>query len=178
MSPWNRVMKIPSLPSGWVYLIVVVCTVLTLWGTYSLGSNSGEAHVQQQWDAQKAKDLLAIQKVRDELSQAESKHRQEVTSLEGELRNAEALHRNELDRLTGDFTVRLRDSKSRAGVYQRQAQGGAAERDRLARHAAELDRTLEEGRRLVAELRATLGLRDEQVKSLAAQIRADRALFK
>lgn len=171
-------MKIPSIPSGWVYLGVAVATALVLWGTYSLGSNSGEAHVQQQWDAQKAKDLLAIQKVRDELSQAESQHRLQVSTLEGELRNVEARYRMELDRLTGDFANRLRDSDTRAGIYQRQAEGGAVERNRLASHAAKLDRSLEEGRRLVAELRTTLGLRDKQVESLAAQIRADRELFK
>lgn len=178
MSPWKRVMKMPSIPKGWVYLGVVAATALTLWGTYSLGSSSGEAHVQQQWDAQKAKDLLAIQKVRDELSQAESQHRLQVTSLEGELRNAKTRYRMELDRLSGEFTVRLRNSDTRASIYQRQAEGGAVERNRLASHAAKLDRSLEEGRRLVAELRATIGLRDEQLKSLAAQIRADRELMK
>ena len=171
-------MTIPLPHKGWVYLGVAVATVLVLWGTYSLGSNSGEAHVQQQWDAQKAKDLLVIQKLRDDLSQAESQHRLQVSTLEGELRNAEARHRMELDRLNGEFADRLRNSDARANVYQRQAEGGAVERNRLASHAAKLDRSLEEGRRVVAELRTTLGLRDEQLKSLAAQIRADRELIK
>ncbi|AHC56591.1 hypothetical protein JJJA_0075 [Achromobacter phage JWDelta] len=170
-------MKTP-ISKGWVYLAVVAATALTLWGTYSLGSSSGEAHVQQQWDAKKAEDLLAIQKVRDEQSTAEARHRAEMSTIQTELANVEARHRTELDSLTVQFTDRLRLSEGRANVYQRQAQGGTVERNRLASHAAELDRSLEEGRRLVAELRATVGLRDEQVKSLAAQIRADRELIK
>ncbi|AHC94031.1 Rz-like spanin [Achromobacter phage JWAlpha] len=171
-------MKIPTPSKGWLYLGVVAATALTLWGTYSLGSSSGEAHVQQQWDAQKNKDLLAIQKVRDEYSDLETRHRAEMSAVQKELANAETRHRSELDSLAGQYAERVRLSEGRADVYQRQAQGGAAERNRLARHAAELDRSLEAGRRLVAELRATVGLRDEQVKSLAAQIRADRELIK
>ena len=169
-------MKIPTPSKGWVYLGVVAATALTLWGTYYLGSSSGKDHVQQQWDAQKVKDLQAANKLRDEYRLRESKYQQTITTVESELRNAQTQHQSELSRLTAEYTGRLLKSEGRVGVYQRQAQGSAADRERLASHAAQLDRSLEEGRQLVAELRATVGLREEQLKSLAAQIRADREL--
>lgn len=178
MSPWKRVMMMPSIPKGWVYLGVVAATALTLWGTYYLGSSSGKATIQQQWDAQKIKDLQATNSLRDEYDRRVTHYQQTVASVESELRNVQAQHQVELSRLTAEYSDRLLKSEGRAGVYQRQAQGTAADRERLASHAAKLDRTLEEGRRLVAELRATIGLRDEQLKSLAAQIRADRELMK
>lgn len=178
MSPWKRVMKMPSNPKGWVYLGVVAATALTLGGTYFLGSSSGEAHIQQQWDAQKVQDERAAHRLRDEYDKREELHKEQLSAVQKELRDAQALHRTELDRLAGEWADRVRNSESRSALYQRQAQGSAVERERLGRHAAELDRSLEEGRRLVAELRATIGLRDEQLKSLAAQIRADRELMK
>lgn len=47
----------------------------------------------------------------------------------------------------------------------------------LASHAARLDRSLEEGRRMVAELSATLRQRDDQLRAVSKQLENDRSLF-
>ena len=170
-------MKMPSIPSGWIYLGIAAATALLLWGTYSLGSTSGEDRIQKKWNDQKTADLLEIQRIRDTYAALEAENRKQLVAVQKELQDAEANHQTELARITTEYDNRLRHSDTRAGVYKRQAEGGAVERSRLASHAAKLDRTLEEGRQLVAELRATVGLRDKQLESLAAQIRADRALL-
>ncbi|UWJ04310.1 putative Rz/Rzl spanin protein [Escherichia phage vB_EcoS_Uz-1] len=71
----------------------------------------------------------------------------------------------------------MQQSERRASVYKRQAEAGTLECRSLASHAARLDNSLEEGRRLVEELRATVRLRDNQLIELGKQIQADRKLF-
>lgn len=163
--------------NNWTYLIVAGLTALLLFGTYTLGSRSGEASIQQQWDAQVIKDKRAEEKQREVNDKAEATHRQQVSALQQELRDAQTSHRIELDRIAGEYAGRLLKSEQRASVYQRQAEGGATECRSLASHAARLDASLEEGRSVVRELRATLGLRDDQLKALADQIKADRQLL-
>lgn len=163
--------------SKWVYLIVVGATALALWGTYSLGSSSGEASVQKKWDDQKIADLREANRLKDENALKEAKHRTEVDDLQKELRDAKSSHESELARIDAEYADRLRKSEGRAAIYQRQAEGGAAQCRSLASHAARLDASLEEGRQLVEELRATLGLRDRQLIQLGEQIKADRRLF-
>lgn len=163
--------------NNWTYLIVAGLTALLLFDTYTLGSRSGEASIQRQWDAQILKDKRAEEKQREANDKAEAIHRQQVSALQQELRDAQTSHRIELDRIAGEYAGRLLKSEQRASVYQRQAEGGAAECRSLASHAARLDASLEEGRSVVRELRATLGLRDDQLKALADQIKADRQLL-
>ena len=47
----------------------------------------------------------------------------------------------------------------------------------VASHAARLDRSFEEGRRMVAELSATLRQRDDQLRAVSKQLENDRSLF-
>lgn len=62
-------------------------------------------------------------------------------------------------------------------MYRRKAEAGEAESRDLANHAAELDRSIVEGKRVAAELAATVRLRDEQLILLGSQIKADRAIL-
>lgn len=95
----------------------------------------------------------------------------------------EAFHRGELASLP-DLRQRLADTQrlldtaeDRAARYRAQAAGDAAARERLAHHAAQLDRAIAEGRQLVAELRAAVAERDAQVALLLDVIAADRRLL-
>ena len=67
--------------------------------------------------------------------------------------------------------------EQRASRYQRLAKGGAVEQANLASHAARLSRSLKEGRRMVAELSATLRQRDYQLRAVSKQLENDRSLF-
>lgn len=137
---------------------------------------------------ERADNVAEAARVKDDL---DSKIRQ----LEGDIKKKEGIHLSETKRLTDEligsnqkhdeaiatlnagFAERLRNSEARANVYKRQAGGSSAERDNLAEHAARLDQSLEEGRRLVRELRETIGKRDAAIRALGSMILTDRNLF-
>lgn len=140
---------------------------------YDRGANS----IQVQWDKEKQEHADEITALKVEYERKEEEHRTENRRISNELFQANLNHAAALAAAVREHDQRLRLAEQRAAIYQRQAQGGAVERGDLADHASRLDSTLEEGRSLVRELRETLGLRDQQIKSLSDQIRNDRALF-
>lgn len=144
---------------------------------YLAAQASGMKLVQEQWDEQRRKDAEVSRQIQDKLRMAEESHRRVQQGVADAIAQANEDHLTELSRLRSDYDRRLRQSEARADVYRRQAEGGSTEQDSLASHAAELDRTLTEGRLLVAELRATLGLRDQSLILLGQQIKADRELL-
>lgn len=131
---------------------------------------------------------------RDRLK-AEVAHNNEINELERQLEAKQKAHRDAslqiADQLAANetrtaaaiaalqhgFALRLQQSGERAAIYRDLSESGSAERDRLARHAAELDGSLEQGRLLVGELRSTLAERDEQLRLLGRQLTADRVLI-
>lgn len=160
--------------------IAILVLGLMVWGGMALhGSikDSGRAEVQALWDADKKAHEVEITKLKEDYALREEAHRTENRRISHELSEAKLEHANAIAAVRNDYLVRLRTSEKRAGIYQRQAEGGAAERRSLAEHASRLDASLEEGRSLVRELRETLGLRDRQIRSLSEQILNDRQLF-
>lgn len=158
-------------------VLILVLVIWTLTSIYGAIKDSGRAEIQALWDADKAQHALAIAALKDEYAVKEEAHRTENRRISSELSQANLDHANAIAAVHLDYAQRLRNVEQRAAIYQRQAQGGAAERGDLADHAGRLDASLEEGRSLVRELRETLGLRDRQVRALSNQIRNDRALF-
>lgn len=144
---------------------------------YTKGQAHGEAVVQKKWDADKRARDAATQKLKDEYAQKEQDHAHDSQKAADALDTATKQYAGDVFTLRADFASRLHDSTTRAGIYQRQAQGGVAECASLASHTAELDRSLEEGRSLVRELRDTLELRDQQLVQVGNQLLADRKLF-
>lgn len=159
-----------------VFLILLAAaTVLAV--PYHVGKNAGKLEVSSAWAeadktrADKVSELtLANQKL-------ERDNQATTTRISNELAAKEKEHAEALAALRADLTGRLQLATTRQGIYQRQAQGSSAERNRLASHAAELDRTLEQGRSLVRELRETVGQRDATIRLLSEQITADRLLY-
>lgn len=158
---------------------LILLVLLSWFGVhvYTSIKDSGRAEVQKLWDQDKQAQAAAIQKLKDGYAKREEAHRTENRRISSELSQANLDHANAIAAMHLDYAQRLRNVEQRAAIYQRQAQGGAAERGNLADHAGRLDASLEEGRSLVRELRETLGLRDRQVRALSNQIRNDRALF-
>lgn len=144
---------------------------------YLLGSHSGAKEVQLEWDLEKAgRDAVtSVLKERNKHLETESVRLSEENT--ERLKANEKAYQDALATARTEYDKRLRLSEGRAGIYRQQAEGSASERERLASHAAELDRTLEQGRSLVRELRETLGLRDSQIEALSNQIRTDRKLL-
>lgn len=144
---------------------------------HSQGVKTGEKNISVLWlkdQKEQAQKLLALQ---EEIKQKEFGHRQESARISDQLRKSETEHDQSLAALNADLAQRLRISTERAVVYQRQAEAGSDQCRGLASHAAQLDRSLEEGRGLVGELAATLRQRDEQLRLIGAQLTNDRLLL-
>lgn len=161
------------ISKGWPYLLVVALgATLYFWG-----NSNGQDTVQKKWDYQKVEDLKAFNKLKGEYDVLNRQHSYEVGALTVRLQTAESNHASELARISDDYDSRMLKSEQRASVYKRQAEVGSTQCTSLASHAARLDSSLEEGRRLVEELRSTIRLRDNQLIELGKQIQADRKLF-
>lgn len=136
-----------------------------LWG-YSNGVDatySKWVEVEQGYQAQVA-----------ELQEANKEAEHQFKIKEGELneriKQDQAAHDAAIAAATRDFTERLRKSEGRAKTYADMSQAGSIERAALADHAARLDRSIEEGRHLVRELRETLGQREREIMTLGEYI--------
>lgn len=112
-----------------------------------------------QWDAQ-------IDALRDEAAVRQRDYSTKIGELNGTIQTQADAHKVALAAIADQHAARMRNSENRAATYRRMSESGAAESAALAAHAAELDRTVEEGRHLVAELRETLGQRDKELTQL------------
>lgn len=153
-------------------LIAAVSAVLA----YGLGDSHGATRVQQKWDGQTTQQAQAETAQAITTRTKESNHADQIT---------EALDTYQAARTpaVADAAERLaraerlqRTAEGRAAQYRAMSQAGSAERDRLASHAARLDASLADGRRVAEQLRSTVVERDQQLQLLADVIRADRAL--
>lgn len=154
-------------------LSFILTLILFAWFFYS----KGQANIQQEWD----KDRAVLQQ---ELKNQESKyetlflaHKDFSSQVANSLEEKQNEYEENLSAIHNDFSDRMRNYETRVQLYQRQAKAGTIEQERLTSHAAELDRSLETGKRVAAELAATVRLRDEQLILLGSQIKADRAIL-
>ena len=169
----NMKLFIKALP----YAIAVAVVFFIGSMIYSAIYSAGQKDIQAKWDQAKIEYQVVIDNKKTEYDTLEENARRKTDALTLELSNAKTKHAVAIVDIRAEHDKRLRQSEIRAGVYQRQAEGGAAECTRLAGHAARLDSTIEDGRRVVRELRETLGLHDSQLVELGNQIKADRILL-
>ncbi|ANJ65309.1 putative Rz/Rzl spanin protein [Erwinia phage vB_EamP_Rexella] len=157
--------------------LIVALLLGFLYWIWSAGNSHGRNAVQTDWDRQQKLYALAIQATKDNYAVAEASNRATTQRLTDELAAQNVSHQSELDAAKYDLSGRLQQSEARAAIYKRQASSGSAQCSALASHAAELDRSLEQGRSLVRELRETLRFRDEQLRAVSAKLLADRQLL-
>ena len=171
MVTWEIVKKL----APWILATLVIGSLI--WWVSHTSYVAGQRDIQEQWDAEKVTYKKAIDTLRDEYATLEAKARIDNQRNSDELAEKEKSHAVALVELRREYDGRLLQSDKRASYYQRLAKGGAVEQANLASHAARLDRSLEEGRRMVAELSATLRQRDEQLRAVSTQLKNDRSLF-
>lgn len=151
---------------------LAACTLI-----YSFGSDRGAAKVQAKWDKATKLHEEAIKKLKSEFSAKETAHEAKTKEVESELLQANARHEADSRNAAMRFVDRLRKSEERSRIYQHQAERGPAQCQSLAAHAGQLDKSLEEGRGVVQELRLALGQCLGNTSTLIKQIDADRKLF-
>ena len=158
-------------------LVYVFSSVLALslfsWFMYS----KGQGNIQEKWDKEKTEQAIRIALVQDKYDQLFESHKLFSSQVANTLKEKDEKYEKDISSIAVAHTDSLRKYKSRADTYQRQAEAGTAEARSLASHAAQLDASLVEGKRVAAELAATVRLRDEQLILLGSQIKADRAIL-
>ena len=171
MVTWEIVKKL----APWILATLVIGSLI--WWVSHTSYVAGQRDIQEQWDAERATYKKAMDTLRDQYATLEAKARIDNQRNSDELAEKEKAHAVALVELKREYDGRLLQSNKRASYYQRLAKGGAVEQANLASHAARLDRSLEEGRRMVAELSATLRQRDDQLRAVSKQLENDRSLF-
>lgn len=171
MPGWNTIAKwaLRGLP------VIVLVVMLAI--AYKTGSNSGAAGVQADWNTAKLRHAEELAELKERVAQNEATHRRESQVYADRLADAERSHLQSLADLRSGYADRLLDSERRASAYERMSEAGAVGRANLASHAAQLDRSLEQGRLLVGELRSAVEQRDSQLRTLGEQLQADRRLI-
>ena len=171
MVTWEIVKKL----APWILATLVIGSLI--WWVSHTSYVAGQRDIQEQWDAERATYKKAMDTLKDQYATLEAKARIDNQRNSDELAEKEKSHAVALVELRREYDGRLLQSDKRASYYQRLAKGGAVEQANLASHAARLDRSLEEGRRMVAELSATLRQRDEQLRAVSKQLENDCSLF-
>ena len=171
MVTWEIVKKL----APWILATLVIGSLI--WWVSHTSYVAGQRDIQEQWDAERATYKKAMDTLKDQYATLESKVRIDNQRNSDELAEKELSHAVILARLNSEYAGRMQLAEQRASRYQRLAKGGAVEQANLASHAARLDRSLEEGRRMVAELSATLRQRDDQLRAVSKQLENDRSLF-
>ena len=171
MVTWEIVKKL----APWILATLVIGSLI--WWVSHTSYVAGQRDIQEQWDAERATYKKAMDTLKDQYATLEAKARIDNQRNSDELAEKEKAHAVALVELKREYDGRLLQSDKRASYYQRLAKGGAVEQANLASHAARLDRSLEEGRRMVAELSATLRQRDDQLRAVSKQLENDRSLF-
>lgn len=151
--------------------------VAIFYSIFSFGSRYGANKVQLQWDAETAKYEQTLKEMEKQMTENETQHRKEQNRISNDLAESEKKYAVAIATNRAEYNDRLRESEKRASVYKSLSEAGAAERVDLARHTAELDRSLTEGIQLVEELSETIRLRDEQLILVGQQITNDRQLI-
>lgn len=160
-----------------VALAIFTALVMSHGAVYFLGSTKGAAKVQLKWDTDTRSREQAVNNLRLDFASKETLHKTESKRIQDALTSIKEEHKESIASLQLEYTNRLRTSETRNSIYQRQAEGGTLERNRLAKFTAELDRTVEEGRGLVRELGKTLGQCEQQRQLFSEQIINDRRLY-
>jgi hypothetical protein len=157
--------------------MVSAAVILFGGGLYFTGYSNGETHARLETALEAEATAKKVTDLQHELMAASATHSREMQEIYNDYAQESQKHALALDAISVDANNRLQLSKARADVYQRQARSSSAEQERLAKHAAELDRTIEEGRSLVRELREAVGQRDAAIRALGSMITTDRKLF-
>lgn len=157
---------------GALLFLIIGSSALFHWGKVT-----GSAEVTKEWNQEKKQTEEYIHTLALQYVELKRVHAVESQNLRNEIVQSRNKYEADLIDIRNQYSDRLLSSEQRANLYKRQAESGTIEHRGLADYAAELDRSLEEGRHLVRELRTALGQREREIGILSTQIHTDRNLL-
>lgn len=166
--PYGAILKYVGAP---------LAVLFALYLLYSTGYNNGVGAVEAEREADRAAQALVVAGLNGQLIEKERLHVAETKKIRADLTNLEGQYDRDLFRLRTDYAGSLRDSEQRAARYHALADASPDQCRGLASRTAQLDASLVEGRSVVEELRATVELRDSQLRLVGTQLLSDRQLY-
>lgn len=151
-------------------LMLLIVALLGSGFGYLWGHNNGVNTTYAEWMEYEQAYQQQVRELEAALTKAEQQFNEKEVALNERIEKDKAAYDAAIAAATRTFTERLRKSEGRAKTYADMSQASADERAALADHAAKLDRSLEEGRHLVRELRETLGQREREITMLGEHI--------
>lgn len=133
-------------------LFYILVLALGIYGGYSYGTYKSENFYltqKKEWD-KKIKDK------NDELIAKVKKHNTDQLILRDQIDELRAKHEKVVSDINNDHALRMQQSEERSKIYRIRAAASTSDCKQLAEHTARLDSSLEEGRSLVKEFRATV----------------------
>lgn len=133
-------------------LFYILVLVLGIYVGYSYGTYKSENFYltqEKEWD-KKIKDK------NDELIAKVKKHNADQLILRDQIDELRAKHEKVVSDINNDHALRMQQSEERSKIYRIRAAASTSDCKQLAEHTARLDSSLEEGRSLVKEFRATV----------------------
>lgn len=143
----------------------------------SVGIFLGKKEVHSQWEKESTLVKEKMQVLHQTYKNKEAAFQTELQAKEEIIYAQAEQSQKDIAAARKQLTHRMQQSENRANIYRNQANSEASEREKLANHAAELDRSITEGRLVVEELSTTLRQRDREVIFLGNQIKELRALY-
>lgn len=155
--------------------LLIVGIAVTFIVSFIAGLRIGSERVQIKFDSYK----LGIEKkyLEQELQikQLEKLHKDTEVKYIDKLNDLKDTYEKDISFVTDDYSNRLLQSETRVSLYRKQVRESCNGSEDLANHTAKLDRSLEQGRALVKELRSTLILREDQLRTMGQIIQNDRS---
>jgi len=158
-------------------LIIYVGIGITVIISFIVGKDFGEEKIQAQFNEYKLEMSKKILEEKVRYDSLLSQHQAREAIYVSNLKLAKEEYEETINSLNDDLSNRLQQSEERASIYKRQAESDTNGLRDLADHAAKLDKSLEQGRSLVKELRETVKLREEQLRILNEVMSNDRKLI-
>lgn len=162
------------IPTSYTIGGAILGVVLYTGIVFHVGSEHGEAKVSQELATYVATQKQLATEAEAKRTVAETKLQGLNEKYEQSLLEIRKEYETNVANATNAHNMRMQQLETRTRSYRLMSEASAAERRALADTAAELDRTLIEGRQLVGELRQEVALRNKQLEVIGEQIRAER----
>lgn len=167
---WNLVSKFLKTNIAF-YALGILLLSSFIYIAYNFAFTIGYDSCNKEFVAYKHEQLQKVLELETKFHEQEEKYQAETQALVQQVSESKEDFNNRLNAIERSYADRLQQSEQRASLYSKMSSNPSNSKSNLAAHTAKLDKALVEGRQLVAELRATIELRDEQLRQCGEQFK-------
>lgn len=143
--------------------LIGILSIILLAAVYGFGRSDGSTSVEKKWTMERTATALVVAELKGKNKALADRYDVDIKELKDELKAQTVLYKENIAGYKRDLDNRLLAATTRAHRYQRQAEGGEAERQRLVEYTIRLDRQLEEGIFVVNNLSELIRQRDREL---------------